>query len=131
MIEDFYLYVNKKKVPVPKDVYYAYKRSVWRERKRKEAQADKECSLDALITCGMEIPSTDESLEELIEYKQLLAALLVLLEELADDERDLIDALFYQMQSEREVSQKEGVPQQTIHWRKTAILKKLKRLLRM
>lgn len=45
------------------------------------------------------------------------------------DERNLIDAIYYQGKSEREVSAETGIPQKTINYRKRKILDKLKKLL--
>lgn len=129
--KDYYIKINDREVRVSKAIYYEYKRPAWREKKRSKVRAAIECSFDALTECGVEISSTDESLEELIEDRQLLASLLTALDELTDDERGLIDALYYKTQTEREFSSETGVPQQTIHKRKNAILQKLKGLLRI
>jgi DNA-directed RNA polymerase specialized sigma subunit len=48
---------------------------------------------------------------------------------LTDDERFLIDELFYQEKPERMVAKETGVSQNTVNYHKNRILEKLRRLL--
>jgi len=57
----------------------------------------------------------------------LLDMLSKALSELTDDERFLINELFYQEKSERTVARETGLPQKTINNRKRAIINKLKK----
>lgn len=60
-----------------------------------------------------------------ILYQQLHRALAML----PKTERELIDALYFERLSERQISQRTGVHYMTIHSRKINILKKLRKLL--
>ena len=69
-------------------------------------------------------------MDEIVEDKLLLEMLLAALAELTEDERSLIDALFYQEKFEREVAKETGVPQTTINYQKNRILNWLKKKLK-
>jgi hypothetical protein len=51
------------------------------------------------------------------------------LEELTEDERFLVNELFYNGKSERELSKETCVPRKTLAYRRTKVLKKLRRLI--
>ena len=129
MAKDRYVWLDGVKVPVTEEVYRAYYRPVWREAKQKEVRDNAEYSLDALEDAGFEAVSNDALVDEIVADKLLLDELYAALDELTDDERGLIDALFFDEKSERELSNETRVPHPTIHSRKNAILKKLKKLL--
>lgn len=40
MSKDRFIKINGKEIPVSEDVYFAYKRPAWAERKRREVRAD-------------------------------------------------------------------------------------------
>lgn len=69
------------------------------------------------------------STEEQVERKLLTEKLRDCLDMLLDEERELIQALFYDNLSERELSMKTGSHNMTIHNKKIRILKKLKKLI--
>ena len=124
-----YIWLNGEKVYVSEEVYHAYYRPIWREVKQKEVRDDMEYSLNALEDSGFEAVSDEKLIEEIVEDKLLLDMLFQALAELTEDERSLIDALFYEDKSEREIAAETGVPHPTIHSRKNAVLKKLKKWL--
>lgn len=64
-----------------------------------------------------------------IEEKLMQDKLAKCLSELADDEKELIEALFFQNMTEREYASKKGIYHNAIHKKKVRILKKLKNLL--
>lgn len=129
MKKEYYITIDGKDVPVTEEVYRAFKRPAWKERKRREIRSEKERSLEAFMADGFDIPSEQALVDELVEDKLLLDMLFNALRELTDDERDLVNALFYEEKSERELSKDTGVPHPTIHSRKVSVLQKLKRLL--
>ena len=61
----------------------------------------------------------------------MLEMLLAALAELTDDERSLIDSLFYQEKSEREIAGEIGISSITVHKRKHKILSKLRGILKI
>ena len=86
-------------------------------------------SLEAFADAGFEIPSGQALVDEIVEDKLLLDMLSKALSELTDEERFLIDELFYQEKSERMVAKETGVSQNTVNYHKNRILEKLRRLL--
>ena len=116
------IWINGEPVKVTEDVYLAFKRPAWRERKQSQVRADNERSLEKFMDDGLDIPSEDALVEEIAEDRLLLDTLMAALAELTDDERFLIDRFFYQEKSEREISAETGVPRNTIVYRKNKVL---------
>lgn len=107
-------------------------RPVWAEKKRKSRQRDKNIkilSLDALMEENYEPASDQRLIDEIVEDKLLLEMLCSALQELTEDERGLIDALFYHAKTERAVAAEIGVSQKTVNNRKNSILAKLRKLI--
>ena len=88
-----------------------------------------EYSLNALEDNGFEAVSDERLIEEIIEDKLLLNMLVEALAELTEDERSLIEALFYEDKSEREIAVETERSKTSIHKQKARILDKLKKLL--
>ena len=74
--------------------------------------------------------SDEKLVEQIVEDKLLLEMLLKALETLTEDERFLIDEIYFQEKTEREISKKSRIPQQTINSRKKKIIEKLKKYLK-
>ena len=132
MAKEYYILVDDEKVPVSEEVYRAFKRPAWAEKKRRQREQENgttPLSLDSLTEAGFDIPSGDTLVDEIVEDKLLLDMLFAALAELTDDERGLIDALFYQEKSEREVARELEIPRNTFVYRKDKILSKLKNIL--
>ena len=127
MEKEYFIELNGRQIPVSKEVYYAFKRPAWKERKRRQVREEKELSLEAFADAGFEIPSGQALVDKIVEDKLLLDMLSMALSELTDDERFLINELFYQEKSERTVARETGLPQKTINNRKRAIINKLKK----
>ena len=87
----------------------------------------REDSLERLAEQEVQFAGEAESVEETVlrklQYEQLHKALSLL----PDDERELIDRLFFQGQTEREAAECMGIYRNAIHKRKNRILKKLKK----
>ncbi|MGI6748303.1 MAG: sigma-70 family RNA polymerase sigma factor [Anaerovoracaceae bacterium] len=122
MDKEYFIEINGRQIPVSKEVYYAFKRPAWRERKRRQVRAEKELSLEAFADAGFEIPSGQALVDEIVEDKLLLDMLSKALSELTDEERFLIDELFFNDKSEREIAREAGVSQPAIHKRRNRIL---------
>jgi len=103
MDKEYFIELNGRQISVSKEVYDAFKRPVWKERKRRQVRAEKELLLEAFADAGFEIPSGQTLVDEIVEDKLLLDMLSKALSELTDDERFLIDELFYNGKTEREV----------------------------
>ena len=119
MDKEYFIELNGRQIPVSKEVYYAFKRPAWKERKRRQVRAEKELSLEAFADAGFEIPSGQALVDEIVEDKLLLDMLFKALLELTEDERFLIN----------EIAREIGVSQPAIHKRRNRILGKLKKLM--
>jgi RNA polymerase sigma factor (sigma-70 family) len=123
-----FIRIKEELVPVSEEVYFAFKRPAWRERKRKKARAAREISYERLIEDGFDIPSEQALVDGAAADRLLLDELYAALAELEDDERALINALIFDEKSERNVAQEEGVSQKTVNYRKNLILKHLRKI---
>ncbi|KXG77103.1 RNA polymerase sigma factor [Thermotalea metallivorans] len=131
MDKEYNIKLNGKLIPVTEEVYYAFKRPAWKERKRRQVRAEKELSLEAFADAGFEIPSGQALVDEIVEDKLLLDMLFRALSELTEDERFLINELFFNDKSEREVAKEIGRSKTGIHKQKEKILSKLRNLLKI
>lgn len=129
MAERHIIYVNGGEVEVTEAVYRAYKRSVWNENKRARYRCDVERSLEKYLELGMDFAS-ETLVEEIVTEQILLEALLDALKTLSDEERALINLLFYEEMTEREAAGIFNISSVAVHRRKTRILEKLKKILR-
>ncbi len=129
MDKEYFIELNGRHISVSKEVYDAFKRPAWKERKRRQVRGEKELSLEAFADAGFEIPSGETLVDEIVEDKLLLDMLSKALSELTEDERFLIDALFYKNRSEREVAASSCISQQAVNKRKRKILTKLRDIL--
>ena len=116
-------------VQVTEEVYRAYKQSQWRESNRRRAGKERERSLEQ-VEESVHITSQEKLVEQIVEDKLLLEMLLKALETLTEDERFLIDEIYFREKTERQISNERMVPQQTIHSRKKKIIEKLKKYLK-
>ena len=130
MSKDRYIWLGGEKIYVSEEVYRAYYQPIWREAKQNEVRHDMECSLDALKDAGFEIASNEALVDDIVADKLLLDELYVALNELADDEKFLIDAVYYKEKSEHLIAAASNIPQTTIHYRKKKILKCLRKKLK-
>ena len=114
--------INSELVPVTKEVYSAFKRPAWKERKRRKVRADKERSFEQFMSDGFDIPS-DYFFEGQLIDKLITSDMLSVITE---DERCLIKDLYYSDLSLREVANKYGLYHNAIVYHRNRILKKLK-----
>lgn len=77
------------------------------------------------VQFGEEAESVEETVLRNLQYEKLHKALSIL----SEDERELMDRLFFQGQTEREVAENMGVYRNAVHKRKNRILLKLKKIL--
>lgn len=89
----------------------------------------REDSFERLCDLNEQFVDESSSTESLVENKMMKEKLQKCLLLLSFAERSLIEALYYQEKTERELSKETGVHYSTIHSRKKKILEKLKKLL--
>jgi len=104
MDKDYFIVIDGEKIPVSEEVYRTFKRPAWTERKRHQVRAEHERSLEQLAEDGFEVSDESTLVDEIVEDKLMLDMLFATLAELTDDERGLIDALFFDEKSEREIA---------------------------
>ena len=121
--KQFYIKIDDQPIEVTEEVYRAYKRPVWAERKRREVRAEHEVSLDLMADT---LVDSAPSLEETVVNRMMLQDALATL---TSDERALINALFFEGLAECEYAAQIGTSQQNIHKKKKRILSKLKNVL--
>lgn len=133
--EKYYIRVHNELVSVTKEVYRANnsaKRQIWTQRDRDKRHGLLSIqAFDTETITGEEIMSDPlaESVEEQVIAAEMRAKLHTCLALLLPEERDLIQAIFFEDKSERKLSQEISVPQKTINDRKRRILRKLKKLM--
>ena len=108
------------------------------EQRRKNAEngaesyvPSKEDSLERLVySAKCQFADDAEGVEDAVIKKDDLCRLRAALDQLSEEERALIHALFFDERSERELEEMMGVHRMTLHNRKIRILQKLKKMLR-
>ena len=128
MEKEYFITIKGQKVPVTEEVYYAYKRPAWRERKRRQVREEKEISLDALMDSGMDFDDPNEKLIDDIVEDQIVLDTLVSV--LSIEERSLAQALFFDGKVEQIVAMELNVSQKTVNKRKHQLIEKMKNILR-
>lgn len=134
MAKEYYLYVRGQKVKVSEDIYKVY----WREKEHEKylEQVDKKNHLlffSSLDHDGNFVDNlADESVdvEKIIETRILIETVRKVMSRLNDEEREIIERLYFNDETLSSVARSKKVSYQAIQWRKNNILKKLKVLLK-
>ena len=134
MAKEYYLYVRGQKVKVSEDIYKVY----WQEKEHEKylEQVDKKNHLlffSSLDHDGNFVDNlADESVdvEKIIETQILIETVRKAMSRLNDEERDIIERLYFNDETLSSVARSKKVSYQAIQWRKNNILKKLKVLLK-
>lgn len=150
--KDFFVRVNGQLISVTEEVYLAYYRSKRRDRyyerdiKTETAVRDKngniignkpakEDSLERRMEAGEDYADESRGVEDAVLTAVIKGNLLNALRLLTDDERELINELFFSNDgigmSERRYATINDIPRKTVAYRKGKILLKLKKLLKM
>lgn len=121
-------------VAVTKEVYDTYRRTEWNIKDNNESFYEHEIQMSGLIGGEddgyenfREFIDEENTPERNIIYAEIKKALLECVAELAQEERALVQALYWQGLSEREYSRRSGIPQRTINHRKMYILEKIRK----
>ena len=134
MAKEYYLYVNGQRVKVSEQIYKVY----WREKEHEKylEQVDRKNHLlffSSLDHDGHFIDNiADESVdvEKIVETQMMIEAVRNAISKLNDEERDIIERLYFNDETLSSVARSKKVSYQAIQWRKNNILKKLKVLLK-
>ncbi len=141
--DEYYITINGEQIPVTEEVYRAYKRPAWAERKRQQRQRAKgtggpDCtkavgatplSIDRMLEDGLDIPQGGSSLEDTVIMNIMIEELRKALAQLAPNDRQILE-LFGDGLSDRKISAKIGMPQTTVSYRRKVLLKALREQLK-
>ena len=134
MPKEYYLYVNGQRVKVSEQIYKVYRRE--KEHEKYLEQVDKKNHLlffSSLDHDGNFVDNlADESVdvEKIIETQILIETVRKAMSRLNDEEREIIERLYFNDETLSSVARSKKVSYQAIQWRKNNILKKLKVLLK-
>lgn len=125
--------VKRQRVEVSEAVYHAYHKEREAERYQNKLIRQNELSLERFREDGVNIDYLivrvqPDILDKLI-YQEQLEALWIALQSLSEDERSLVDELFFNDKSERILAAELDIPRMTLSDKKKRILRKLKKLL--
>lgn len=134
MPKEYYLYVNGQRVKVSEQIYKVY----WREKEHEKylEQVDKKnhllffSSLDHDGNFVNNLADESVDVEKIIETQILIETVRKAMSRLNDEERDIIERLYFNDETLSSVARSKKVSYQAIQWRKNNILKKLKVLLK-
>ena len=128
MEKEYFITIKGQRIPVTEEVYFAYKRPVWRERKRRQVRKEKEISLDALMDLGIDLDDPNAMLvDEVVEDQIVLDTLMDLYSRMPTDDYALLQALIIDRKTERAVAEETGTPRKTINNRKKRLITKIRK----
>lgn len=131
--KNYTIIVKKQRIEVSEAVYRAYHKEREAERYQNKLIRKNELSLERFREDGVNIDFLivrvqPDIIDNLLHQEQL-ESLWAALQSLPEDERSLIDELFFNDKSERELARELDVPRMTLSDKKHRILRKLKKLL--
>jgi len=134
---------NGTTVEVTKEVYNAYNSELRYEDRHRRTKTVSRIEIDLEKEKITFVPSREDSLDRLMElgFEQedtsfsigaIDTAVMVeqALDQLTFDERYIIESLFYNGKTERELAEEFGIAQKNVHKRKVMILEKMNKYLR-
>lgn len=145
-----YIEIEGRQIPVSEEVYREFKRPAWAEVKRKQRgwrcfadghRCMDDCSkckyrpngapesIERMLEDGLDVEDHSDSLEDTVIMNILIEELHKALAQLAPDDRSILE-LFGDGLSDRKISDKIGIPQTTVSYRRKILLKALREQLK-
>lgn len=130
--DKYLIQIHGNLIEVSEDVYYAYfrmeRQERWQEEKKQEHDVVSYDALDNGEMVGAEsIPDlTTPSMEDMAIVQELYERLHHAIEALPKAERELIKAIYYDGQTEKDYAKVAGLSQTGVSYRRRKILSKLK-----
>ena len=125
--------IKKQRVEVSEAVYRAYHKEREAERYQNKLIRQNELSLERFHEDGVNIDylilRVQPDLVDRLVHQEQLEALWIALQSLPEDERSLIDEIFFNERSESQVAKSIGINQSTVNRRLSKVLSKLKNLM--
>lgn len=131
-----YVKIHGKPILVSNEVYYAYyhmgRQRLTQEEKESRWRVASYDALDSEDHLGIDIlvDRTAPGIEEIVIARATAEKLHQCLAQLPARERKLLEAIYFDDMSEREVAQTLGIPHMTVHNRKSRALRRLKELMK-
>lgn len=133
MNKKYYIFVGDEKIEVDQEVYKSYWQITNRERylERLDRQNKLLFFSDLSTEYSFEDTIADENydLEKIVETKMLIDRVREAIDSLNDEEREVIERLYYQDESLRSIATSKKISAPALLKRRNKILKKLKELL--
>lgn len=133
MDKKYYIFVGDEKIEVDQEVYKSYWQITNRERylERLDRQNKLLFFSDLSTEYSFEdtIANENYDLEKIVETKMLIDRVREAIESLNDEEREVIERLYYQDESLRSIATSKKISAPALLKRRNKILKKLKELL--
>ena len=125
--------VKRQRVEVSEAIYRAYHKEREAERYQNKLIRQNELSLERFHEDGVNIDylivRVQPDIVDRLVHQEQLEALWIALQSLSEDERFLIDELFFNEKSESQVAKSIGINQSTVNRRLSKVLSKLKNLM--
>lgn len=125
--------VKRQRVEVSEAVYRAYHKEREAERYQNKLIRQNELSLERFHEDGVNIDylivRVQPDIVDRLVHQEQLEALWIALQSLPEDERSLIDEIFFNERSESQVAKSIGINQSTVNRRLSKVLSKLKNLM--
>ena len=134
-MKEYFIKVGKERIPVGQKVYEEYYKSKERMKYLRKVERDIVISYDQALNDNLPVEALMSDRQELVAdivlNHLLVEELKNCIEKLEEDERTLINLLFFDQISERELETISGVSRSTIQSRKYRALEKLKKLVKL
>lgn len=132
-MKDYKINVNKKLIPVSEEVYISYYKMERRERYIYEVSIEKDLSFNQLLDndypVEMRMREAQQLIEDKIVEKIMIKKMAIAIKSLTDSEKMIINELFFNNKSIRELAAILNVSKSTLHDQKNKILKKLRKII--
>lgn len=132
--KEYYILVNGDKVAVSKEIYQAYWKHTNREKYLERLDRQNRLLLFSYLDQegNFEESLEDKSVdvEKLVETKEAIEELHLALSKLNDEEREIIDALYFREETVRDVANVFNISHPALIKRRNKILEKLKNILK-
>ena len=133
MDKKYYIFVGDEKIEVDQEVYKSYWQITNRERYLERLDRQNKLlffsDLSTEYSCEDTIADENYDLEKIVETKMLIDRVREAIDSLNDEEREVIERLYYQDESLRSIATSKKISAPALLKRRNKILKKLKELL--
>lgn len=133
MKKDYFLFVNGKKVEVSEEIYKVY----WQEKNHENYLRQLDQKNNLLLFSAFDkdghfednIIDKNVDVEKIVQAQMMIEAVRSALSKLTDEEREIIDRLYFNEETVRAVAKTKNISHPALIKRRNNILEKLKELL--